>query len=147
MQITSTAFRNNQKIPSKHTCDAENLSPELAFSGVPENAQSLVLICHDPDAPGRGGWTHWMIINMDPKARGIGEGERPNSGLELNTDFGKPGYGGPCPPNGSHRYYFHLYALDAPLDLQVTAAKTDVEMAMEGHVIEKAELMGTYERK
>ena len=147
MKITSPAFQNNSKIPSKYTCDAEDRSPELVFSEVPENAQSLVLISHDPDAPRPGGWTHWIIINMDPKTPGIGEGERPNSGLELNTDFGRPGYGGPCPPSGSHRYYFYLYALDAPLDLDVRAGKEDVEAAMEGHVIEKAEWMGTYERK
>lgn len=147
MEILSPAFRNNEKIPSKYTCDAQNVSPELTFVGVPENARSLALIAHDPDAPKEGGWTHWMVINIDPQTPGIGEGERLNSGLELNTDFGKPGYGGPCPPSGSHHYYFYLYALDAPLDLQVTATKDDVEAAMEGHIIEKAELMGTYERE
>ena len=147
MQITSPAFQNNQKIPSKYTCDSENMNPELVFSEVPENARSLALISHDPDAPGPDGWTHWIIINMDPKTPGIGEGERPNSGLELNTDFGRPGYGGPCPPSGSHRYYFYLYALDAPLDLEVTAGKEDVEAAMKGHILEEAEWMGTYEKQ
>lgn len=147
MQITSPAFQKNQKIPSKYTCDSDNINPELVFSEVPKNTKSLTLICHDPDAPGPSGWTHWVIINMDPGTTGIGENAKPNSGLETATDFGKPGYGGPCPPSGSHRYYFYLYALDTALDLENTATREDVEAAMEGHIIEKAELIGTYERK
>ncbi|MFH0838280.1 MAG: YbhB/YbcL family Raf kinase inhibitor-like protein [Patescibacteria group bacterium] len=147
MRIISPAFENGQTIPSKYTCDADNISPELSFPDVPENAKSLVLICYDSDAPKQGGWTHWIIINMTPDTAGIGENGKPNSGLETTTDFGKPGYGGPCPPGGSHRYYFYLYALDTPLDLPVTATKDKVETAMEGHILEKAELMGIYERK
>lgn len=147
MQITSPTFRNNEKIPSKYTCDAENISPELVFSDIPENARSLTLISHDPDAPVQGGWTHWVVINMDPTTTGIAENSKPVSGLETATSFGRPGYGGPCPPSGSHRYYFYLYALDTTLGLNASAAKEDVEAAMEGHVIGKAELMGLYERQ
>lgn len=147
MKITSAAFENNGKIPSKYTCDAENVSPELSFSEVPENTQSLVLINNDPDSPARGGWTHWVVINMDPASAGITENSKPSSGLETTTSFGKPGYGGPCPPSGSHRYYFYLYALDSPLDLDESADKEDVEAAMEGHILEKAELLGNYERQ
>jgi Raf kinase inhibitor-like YbhB/YbcL family protein len=147
MKLTSAAFEHKASIPAKYTCDGDNISPELIFSDVPDAAKSLTLIVHDPDAPKEGGWTHWNIINMDPKTPGIGEGERPNAGLEVNTDFGKPGYGGPCPPSGSHRYYFYLYALDTPLDLEVTATKEEVEAAMEGHILEKVELMDNYQRK
>jgi Raf kinase inhibitor-like YbhB/YbcL family protein len=147
MKITSSAFEHNQKIPSKYTCDAENISPELSFSAIPENAMSLVLISHDPDAPRQGGWTHWVVINMNPTATGIAENSKSSSGLETTTDFGKAGYGGPCPPSGSHRYYFYLYALDTTLDLDATATKEVVETAMEGHILEKAELMGNYQRK
>ncbi|MBU0706474.1 YbhB/YbcL family Raf kinase inhibitor-like protein [Patescibacteria group bacterium] len=147
MKITSPAFEHGQTIPSKFTCDADNISPELSFSDVPVNAKSLVLISNDPDAAKSGGWTHWVIINMTPDTAGIGENSKPNSGLETTTDFGKPGYGAPCPPSGSHRYYFYLYALDTTLDLPVTVTKDDVETAMEGHIIEKAELMGNYERR
>lgn len=147
MKITSPAFENNQKIPSKFTCDADNISPELSFSDIPENAKSLVLISHDPDAPKSGGWTHWVVINMDPTETGISENSKPSSGLETATSFDEPGYGGPCPPSGSHRYYFYLYALDTALDLDATATKEDVETAMEDHILEKAELMGNYERQ
>lgn len=147
MKITSPAFGHNQEIPSKYTCDADNISPELSFSEVPKNAKSLALICHDPDAPGQGGWTHWVVINMDPATSDIGENSKPRSGLETTTDFGKPGYGGPCPPSGSHRYYFYLYALDTTLDLDATATKEGVEAAMEGHILEKAELIGNYKRQ
>jgi len=147
MKITSTVFEHNQKIPSKYTCDADNISPELSFSDVSEDAKSLVLISHDPDAPRPGGWIHWVVINMDPTTTGIGENSKPSSGLETTTSFGQPGYGGPCPPSGSHRYYFYLYALDTTLDLDAEATKAEVETAMEGHILEKAELMGNYQRQ
>lgn len=146
MRITSPAFKNNEAIPSKYTCDGENISPELRFTDVPSNAQSLTIIVHDPDAPRSGGWTHWVVINMDPSTAGIKENGKPTSGLETTTDFGKSGYGGPCPPSGSHRYFFYLYALDGTLDLGAEATKQDVETAMEAHILEKAELVGLYKR-
>lgn len=147
MRITSPSFGNNEKIPSKFTCDAENISPELIFSNVPANAQSLALIVHDPDAPMHGGWTHWVIINMDPATTGIKEKNKPASGLETTTDFGKAGYGGPCPPSGRHRYFFYLYALDTVLNLEAQADKATVEATMNGHILEKAELVGSYQKK
>ena len=147
MNISSPAFQNNTDIPSKYTCDAENTSPELVFSEIPEGTQSLALISHDPDAPREGGWTHWVIINMDPDIGGITENSKPSSGTETTTDFGKPGYGGPCPPSGSHRYFFYLYALDTALSLDASAGKTEVEAAMEGHILETAQLVGLYERQ
>lgn len=147
MKISSPAFENNGNIPAKFTCDAENISPELSFMDVPEEAKSLALITHDPDAPVEGGWTHWVVINMDPSTAGIAENSKPSSGLEATTSFGTPGYGGPCPPSGSHRYYFYLYALDSMLDLDASATKTDVEAAMKDHVLEETLLMGTYQRQ
>jgi hypothetical protein len=147
MKITSSAFEHNQEIPSKYTCDADNINPELSFSDIPEAAKSLVLICHDPDAPKEGGWTHWIVINMDPTTTGISENSKPGSGLETTTDFDQTEYGGPCPPSGSHRYYFYLYALDTTLELAASATKEEVEAAMKGHILEKAELMGKYQRQ
>ena len=147
MKITSSAFEHKQDIPSKYTCDADNINPELSFSDIPAGAKSLVLISHDPDAPKEGGWTHWVIINMDPTTTGIGENSKPGSGLETTTDFGQTGYGGPCPPSGSHRYYFYLYALDTTLDLDTTTTKETVETAMKGHILEQAEIMGSYKRQ
>jgi len=144
--INSPAFQNNTDIPSKYTCDAENISPELSFSEVPEGTVSLVLIAHDPDAPREGGWTHWVIINMDPDIGGIPENSSPASGTEISTDFGSTGYGGPCPPSGSHRYFFYLYALDKSLSLDPGAVKMDVESAMKGHILANAQLMGNYQR-
>jgi len=147
MKITSPAFKNNEKIPPKFTCDADNINPELIFSDVPENTKSLSLITHDPDAPMHGGWTHWTVINMDPLSTGIKENNKPISGLETTTDFGTTGYGGPCPPSGSHHYFFYLYALDTILSLGTEATKRDIETAMEGHVLAKTELVGVYKRQ
>lgn len=147
MRLISPAFVDGQTLPSKFTCDGAGVNPELVFSEIPPNTQSFVLICHDPDAPRPGGFTHWVIINMSPETRGIGENSKPASGVELTTDYGKPGYGAPCPPSGTHRYIFYLYALDENLNLSANSTKTDVETGMKGHVIEKAELVGLYERQ
>lgn len=147
MRITSPAFKNNGKIPSRFTCDADNINPELIFSNVPADAKSLTLITHDPDAPMHGGWTHWIVINMDPRATGINENSQPATGLEATNDFGKTSFGGPCPPSGSHRYFFYLYALDSSLALDQKATKDEVEKAMTGHILEKAELVGLYKRQ
>jgi Raf kinase inhibitor-like YbhB/YbcL family protein len=147
MNITSPAFDNSAKIPAKYTCDGEGINPELIFSNIPENAKSLTLINHDPDAPKQGGWTHWIVINMTPSTTGIKENSKPVTGLETMTDSGSTGYGGPCPPSGSHRYIFDLYALDIVLNLDQTASKEDVETAMKSHILAKAELIGIYERQ
>jgi hypothetical protein len=145
MTITSPAFKNNKHIPAKYTCDGENVNPPLEIKDVPGNAQSLVLISDDPDAPG-GTWVHWTVWNIDPKTTEIAENSVPEGAVEGVTDFGKPGYGGPCPPPGTHRYFFKLFALDTKLDLSENTTAKDLEAAMEGHIIEKAELIGLYRR-
>jgi Raf kinase inhibitor-like YbhB/YbcL family protein len=145
MSIESPAFNNNENIPAKYTCDAENINPELVFSGVPSDAVSLVLIVDDPDAP-VGTWVHWTVWNIDPGTASIPENSVPAGSVEGNTDFGVPGYGGPCPPSGTHRYFFKLYALDVTLDLATTAKASDVEDAMQGHILGSAELIGLYSR-
>lgn len=145
MKLSSPAFEHNQNIPPKYTCDGENISPPLHISQVPAEAKSLVLIVDDPDAPAKT-WVHWVVFNIDPGATEVTEGAAP-AGIEGTTDFGKPGYGGPCPPSGTHRYFHKIYALDTQLDLTASATKTDVEAAMEGHILDKAELVGLYERQ
>lgn len=145
VNILSPAFDNNKKIPSKYTCDGENISPPLSFSNISQNTKSLVLIVDDPDAPSKT-WVHWVIFNISPEISEIAEGSAPTGAIEGMTDFGSTGYGGPCPPSGVHRYVFKLYALDSMLDLPKTATKEDIEKKMNGHVLEKAELIGLYER-
>jgi hypothetical protein len=143
MQITSTAFEHNQEIPSKYTCDGENVNPPLDFIAVPNEAVRLALIVDDPDAA-VGDWTHWLVWNLAPSTLGIEENSIP--GVEGITDFKNIAYGGPCPSQGKHRYFFKLYALDTKLDLAAGATKKDLEAAMNGHIIGKAELIGLYER-
>lgn len=145
MRITSSVFTHNNLIPSKYTCDGGNFSPPLQISEVPTGAKSLVLICDDPDAPGKT-WVHWTAWDIDPKTTEIGEGKAPQGATQGLTDFGEVGYGGPCPPSGTHRYFFKLYALDTKLDIPYEARKEDLEKTMEGHIIEQAELVGTYSR-
>ncbi|OGF61768.1 hypothetical protein A2662_04325 [Candidatus Giovannonibacteria bacterium RIFCSPHIGHO2_01_FULL_45_33] len=139
MKIESPAFAEKETIPKKYTCDGEDTNPPLKISGVPENAKSLALIVDDPDATRGVTWVHWIILNIDPSVREIAENSMPAKTKELVTSFGKPGYGGPCPPGGSkpHRYFFKLYALDAEI-------KNTEEI--DGHTIAKAELMGFYSR-
>ena len=146
MKLESPVFENNGNIPSKYTCDGENVNPPLEISEVPENAKSLVLIVDDPDAP-MGTWVHWTVWNISSKTTEISENSVPEGAVEGMTDFGKPGYGGPCPPSGTHRYFFKLYALDATLDLDSSDKAKDIEKAMEGHILDKAELVGLYSRK
>jgi len=146
MNLESPTFSNHQNIPSKYTCDGENVNPPLKISEVPEKSKSLVLIVDDPDAP-MGTWVHWTIWNISPKTTEIPENSVPEGAIEGMTDFGKPGYGGPCPPSGTHRYFFKLYALDITLDLDTSAKKEDIEKAMEGHILDKAELIGLYSRQ
>ncbi len=146
MKITSSAFKNEGVIPDKYTCDGEDINPELNFVDIPEDTVGLVLIVDDPDSPTKT-WVHWIVFNIDPEVRKIEEDSVPEGAKLGVTNFGKPGYGGPCPSQGKHRYFFKLYALDKSLDLSEGVDKHALEEAMEGHVLESAELMGMYERK
>ena len=146
MIIESPSFAMDEMIPSKYSCDAENLNPELTISGVPANAESLVLIVDDPDAPGKT-WVHWTLWNIDPGTTEISENSVPAGAVEGVTDFGVAGYGGPCPPSGTHHYFFKLYALDITLDIDASSTIGDIEAAMEGHILENTELIGLYERE
>ena len=150
IKVTSSAFSHEGMIPKKYTCDAEDVSPALKWSGVPEGTQSLALINDDPDAP-MGTWVHWVLFNLPPAETGLQEGvppvqSLPNGAVQGINDFKKHGYGGPCPPSGTHRYYFKLYALDQTLNLDSKAAKSDVEGAMKGHILAQGTLMGKYSR-
>lgn len=146
MQITSSAFQNNGRIPSDYTCDGEDINPPLEFKNVPEDSQSLVLIVDDPDAPGKT-WVHWLVFNIDPTTIIVHEDSVPTGGIEAMTDFGHTGYGGPCPPAGPHRYRFKLYALNITMDLTEDITKQELEHAIDGHIIEKTELTGLYARE
>ncbi len=153
MQLTSPAFAANGKIPAKYTCDEENISPPLQIADVPAAAQSFVLLMDDPDIPefvkeryNISIWDHWIVFNIPPTTKNISEGKNPPGLLGKNTG-GKNGYGGPCPPDREHRYFFKLYALDTTLALSEGAKKAEVEKAMEKHILAKAELVGRYERK
>jgi Raf kinase inhibitor-like YbhB/YbcL family protein len=151
IEITSPAFKEGQPIPKKHTCEGPDLSPALEWTGIPEGAKSLALICDDPDAP-MGTWVHWVLFDLPPDAKGLAENVAKKPVLENGarqgvSDFKRPGYGGPCPPPGKpHRYFFKLYALDTMLDLKEGAKKKDLEKAMEGHILAQGQLMGTYKR-
>mgnify|MGYP001583116977 CR=1 FL=1 len=146
MKIESSAFQSNGSIPSRYTCDGEGVNPPLALSGVPSNTQSLVLIVDDPDAS-QGTFDHWVAWNFSPVIAEITEGAT----MEGDAIIGKNSANGnayfpPCPPSGEHRYFFKLYALDVGLDLPVSSTKVDVERAMEGHMLDSAELIGRYKR-
>jgi Raf kinase inhibitor-like YbhB/YbcL family protein len=145
LSISSTAFEDGAEIPGPYSCDGEDLSPPLAWSGAPEEARSLALIVDDPDAPS-GTFVHWLAWGINPDSGGLGEGEVAPS--EGTGGFGEPGYRGPCPPpgHGPHRYFFRLFALDQEPDLEPGASRAELEGAMEGHVLAGAELVGTYER-
>lgn len=152
MKLTSSAFEDSGKIPSKYTCDGANINPPLTISGVPNTAQSLVLLMDDPDIPEIAKknfnvdvWDHLVLFNISANVREIKEGEMPLGVLGRNTR-GNNTYGGPCPPDKEHRYFFKLYALDIMLPLKEGVSKKEVESVMEGHVISQAELIGRYER-
>lgn len=145
MKLLSSAFENNQKIPSKYTCDGENVNPPLIITDVPKNAESLVLIVDDPDAP-MGMWNHWIVFNIDPSIKEISENSVPNGGIEVENSGQRAYYEGPCPPQGTHRYFFKLYALDIKLTLDRNITKDAVENAIKNHVLDKAELIGVYNR-
>jgi len=141
MKLTSKAFAHNDAIPRRFTCRGENISPELTIEKIPEEARSLVLIMDDPDAPG-GTFDHWVAYDIPVEMTTIAEGASP--GTAGTNGFGKSGYGGPCPPSGTHRYKFRVYALGDRLGLPEGLGKSDVERVMEGHVLARAELMGLY---
>jgi Raf kinase inhibitor-like YbhB/YbcL family protein len=154
LTLTSAVFKHNSAIPALYTCQGKDVSVPLAWSGVPAGAKSLVLIVDDPDAPDpkapRMTWVHWVLYNLPPSATGLKEGikpgELPKGTLEGLNDWKRTGYGGPCPPIGRHRYFHKLYALDTLLPAMESPTKADLEQAMKGHVIEKAELIGTYQK-
>jgi Raf kinase inhibitor-like YbhB/YbcL family protein len=143
LSVMSPTFENNQLIPAKYTCDGDNVNPPLAIDGVPEGTKTLALIVDDPDAP-MGTWDHWIVWNIPATTSKIAENTVP--GTEGMNDSKRRSYGGPCPPSGTHRYFFKVYALDVKLDLSSTARKRDVEKAMQGHVLAKGELVGLYRR-
>ncbi len=146
LKLSSPAFNNNAVIPQRFTCEGDDVNPELRIEGVPSNAKSLVLIMDDPDAPAKV-WEHWTVINIPPTTESISENSVPVGAVQLTNDFRRVEWGGPCPPPGKvHRYQFKLYALDAVLNLNSSARKSDVEKAMKGRVIEEAVLVGTYKR-
>jgi Raf kinase inhibitor-like YbhB/YbcL family protein len=152
LRISSTAFEANREIPAKYTCEGQDVSPPLAWDGVPEDTQSFALIVDDPDAPDpaapRRTWVHWILLDLPRTARSLPEGVRalPPGTLEGMNDWQRTGYGGPCPPVGRHRYFFKLYALDTKLKL-VKPSKAELESALEEHVLARSELIGTYEKK
>jgi len=150
MKLTSPAFSHMGEIPEKYTCDGENISPELHIANVPKEAKSLVLIMEDPDVPGfvreDGMWDHWVVFNIPPDTTVIKEGADNLIGVQgLNTG-NTTEYGGPCPPDKQHRYFFMVYALSEMLDEQYGATKEAVRMAMKHHILQKAELIGLYQR-
>jgi Raf kinase inhibitor-like YbhB/YbcL family protein len=145
MKITSSAFQEGAEIPSKFTCDGADTSPPLQIADIPSEAKSLALIVDDPDAPS-GLFTHWLVWNIPPQTGSVREGSAPK-GAQGANDFGKSGYGGPCPPSGTHRYYFKVFALDRELDLPSGAKRGQLDAAMKGHVVAQGELIGRYSRQ
>ncbi len=151
MTITSTAFKEGGMIPAKYTCDGQDVSPPLQWQGVPGDTQGIALISDDPDASA-GTWVHWVMWNIPAHKTGLQEDVPPDPKLPDGTcqgisDFRRPGYGGPCPPGGTHRYYFRIYALDTRLDLPDRTNKAGLVKAMKGHILAQGELMGTYRRQ
>ena len=150
LQITSTAFSEGGLIPVHNTCDGPDVSPDLAWTNIPGDARTLALICDDPDAP-VGTWVHWGLFNIPAGETGLPANVAPdavlgNGARHGTNDFGRLGYGGPCPPGGTHRYFFKLYALDIDLDLESGATRAQVEAAMQGHILTEGQLMGRYKR-
>ena len=145
IKITSSAFQEGGNIPLNFTCDGGDTSPPLQIAEVPSGAKSLALVVDDPDAPS-GLFTHWMVWNMSPRTSAIAEASTPK-GIHGTNDFGKSGYGGPCPPSGTHRYYFKIFALDRELDLPPGTKRSQLDAAMKGHVVAQGELMARYSRK
>jgi len=155
LSLTSTAFHPGGEIPSLHTCEGKDSSPPLAWSGMPAGTKSLALIVDDPDAPDpkapKMTWVHWVLYDLPPTATGlplaVASKDLPAGTREGMNDWKRTGYGGPCPPIGRHRYFFKLYALDTVLPDLGTPSKAKLEQAMEGHVLGKVELVGTYQKQ
>jgi Raf kinase inhibitor-like YbhB/YbcL family protein len=150
MELKSPAFGEGSMIPKKYTCDGQDISPPLKWTSVRDGTKTLALISDDPDAPG-GTWVHWVIFNLPGDTRDLAEStphvkELPNGAKQGTNDFGKIGYGGPCPPGGTHRYYFKIYSLDTDLDLKAGATKAQLLQAMKGHILGEGQLMGKYKR-
>ena len=148
--ITSTAFSEGSMIPQNYACDGEDISPPLAWSGVPDGTKSLALICDDPDAP-MGTWVHWVLFNIPAHIMELPANISPEKIIQNGAkhginDFRKFGYGGPCPPGGTHRYYFKLYALDTEINVEAGINKAQLLQAMEGHILAEGQLMGRYSR-
>ncbi|MBE0596473.1 MAG: YbhB/YbcL family Raf kinase inhibitor-like protein [Desulfuromonadales bacterium] len=149
LELHSPVIRN-QTIPQHYTCDGDNVSPPLAWGNVPEGTRSLALVADDPDAPG-GVFTHWVLYNLPPEIRELPEDVRrdeilPSGAMQGINDFDRIGYGGPCPPGGTHRYFFTLYALDRRLELEPGATKEQLRQAMRGHIVAEAQIVGKYSR-
>lgn len=149
--VVSAAFKDMVPILSKYTCDGADISPPLAWQNIPAGAQSIVLVCDDPDAPA-GDWVHWVCYDIPPDVTGLDEDvpaakTLPSGGKQGVNDFGNIGYGGPCPPGGTHRYFFKVYALDTMLNLPAGQTKKQIEKAMRGHVLASGELVGVYTRR
>ncbi|KPK16479.1 MAG: hypothetical protein AMJ62_05225 [Myxococcales bacterium SG8_38] len=155
LSIRSTAFRDKEEIPTKHTCEGEDVSPALEWSSLPEGTESLALIVDDPDAPDPDApkmvWVHWVLFNLPPDSEGLPEGvgarQLPEGTCQGLNDWKRTGWGGPCPPIGRHRYFFRLYALDCRLDDRDRMSRAELDRAMRGHVLAEAMLMGTYQKK
>lgn len=152
MHLTSVAFQPGGEIPSHHSSDGEDASPELSWKDAPAETKSFVLIMHDPDAPRRGGFTHWVVYNISSETRHIEpnvpqEEQIQGLGMQGRNDGSSLGYMGPAPPSGVHRYFLRLFALDNTVDLKPGATHSEVSAKMKGHILAQAELMGTYERK
>ena len=150
LKVTSTAFSDGEMIPSKYTADGQDISPPLAWEGLPESTQSVAIINDDPDAP-MGTWVHWLVWNIPPTVSNLAENappdkQWPDGTRQGTTDFGRIGYGGPAPPSGTHRYFFKVYALDTMLDLPDGATKPELEKAMKGHILAEGQLVGKYSR-
>jgi Raf kinase inhibitor-like YbhB/YbcL family protein len=150
MEIKSSAFPEGAMIPARYTCDNIDVSPPLEWSKAPSGTKTFALICDDPDAPGKT-WVHWVLYNLPGDILNLPENVRknetlPNGAKQGTTDFGRIGYGGPCPPGGTHRYYFKLYALDSYLDLKPGITKAELLRSMEGHILGESQLMGRYKR-
>lgn len=155
MNITSPAFAAGGNIPERYTCEGDDVSPSLVWTGVPPGTKSLALIVDDPDAPDPAApkrvWVHWVLFNLPPATTGLAEAVSPSAlppgSREETNDWGKVGYGGPCPPIGRHRYFFKLYALDVELPALRLPTKAALEAAMAGHVLESVEIVGTYQKE
>jgi Raf kinase inhibitor-like YbhB/YbcL family protein len=146
LRLSSTAFPDKGTIPVDYSCQGMDVSPPISITGIPLRARSLALIMDDPDAS-MGVWVHWVVYNIPSMTSSIAEGSAPDGAVVGRNSWGNNGYGGPCPPSGTHRYLFKLYALDTQLDLKSSATRSDVERAMTGHVMAQTTLVGLYKRK